>query len=105
MYSIAPARRISSRESRASPRERRIARAIYVGIAEARDLGALGSQALAHRLVEQELRVAIDVERRLASTFLAKHPARAVHGGGGGIDEGHAVRAAPFEESEGVAVI
>ena len=82
-----------------------LARTVDVEVAEADDLrGALGKQP-AHVLVEQELRIAVDVERRLERALLAKHAAPAVDRGARRIQERHVVVLAPFQQRHRIAVV
>src|SRR5205814_9086822 len=58
-----------------------------------------------HELVEEELRVAVDVERPLAGALLAVFGSAAVYGGRGGVEERHFLLLAPLEEPPRVRVV
>ena len=83
----------------------RLVRPVDVEIAKARDLAVRVGQAPAHDLVEQELGIAVDVERRLVFAFLAKHPARAVDRGGRRVQERHLFFLAVIEQRHRIAVV
>src|SRR5258706_7221479 len=59
----------------------RLARTIHVEVAKARDLRAAPGEAAAHHLVEEKLRIPVDVERRFELARLAEDPPRAVNRG------------------------
>ena len=82
-----------------------LARTVDVEIAEAGDLRGALRQHPAHVLVEQELRVAVDVERRLARALLAKHGAAAVDRRARRVEKRDVVVLAPVEQRDRVAVV
>ena len=83
----------------------RLARAVDVEVAEARDRrGAIGERA-AHALVEQELRVRVDVERALVLARLDEGRAGAVDRRARRVVERHVVVLAVLEQRERVAVV
>jgi len=66
------------------------ARAIHVEVAQADDLAFMFGEEAAGVLVEQELGVAVHVERGFVGTFFAEDMAGAVHGGRRRVDERNA---------------
>ena len=83
----------------------RFARTVDVEVAEARDLRACVGQHAPHVLVEQELRIAVDVERRLAGALLAEAGTGAVHRGRRRVQERNVVVLAVLEQADRVAVV
>ena len=82
-----------------------LARAVDVEIAEARELQAHARELAAHDLVEEELGVAVHVERRLVLARLAELAAGAVHRGRGSVDQAHRARPAPAQQGHRVLVV
>src|SRR6267154_159759 len=78
---------------------------IYVEVAEPGDLRARFAQAPPDRLIEQEFRVAVDVERRLELSLLAKARARSVDRRRRGVDEGDLVLHAEIEQRNRIAIV
>src|SRR6185369_15378575 len=81
------------------------ARAVDVEVAEPGDLRRALVEHAPHRLVEQELRVAVDVERPLVLARLLEDAARSVHRGRRRVDARHALLLAPREEVQRVLVV
>src|SRR6267143_2872650 len=79
--------------------------AVYVEIAEPGDLRARFAQAPPDRLIEQEFRVAVDVERHLELSLLAKARARPVDRRRRSVDEGDLVLRAKIEQRNRIAVV
>jgi hypothetical protein len=82
-----------------------LARPVDVEVAKTRDLRRSIRQHPPHVLVEQELRVAVDVERPLELALLAEDAAAAVDGRARRVDERHVVVLAPIEQRDRVAVV
>ena len=82
-----------------------LARAVDVEVAEAGDRRRAVGQQPPHVLVEQELGVAVDVERRLVRALLAEHAAAAVDRCARRVQERHVVALAPVEERHRVPVV
>ena len=80
-------------------------RAVHVEVAEAHDGGGAIGQHPAHVLVEQELRVAVDVERSLVLALLDERGAAAVHRRARRVEEGNVVVLAMVEQRHRVAVV
>ncbi|MPN41607.1 hypothetical protein SDC9_189161 [bioreactor metagenome] len=78
---------------------------VNVEVAEADDLGAGIGQAAAHHLVEQELGVAVDVERPLVLALLLEHVAGAVSRGRRGVEELDVLVLTPVEQDQRVAIV
>src|SRR5712691_1210490 len=79
--------------------------AVHVEVAEPGDLRARFGEPPAHRLIEQELRVAVDVERRREPALLAKAGARPVDRRRGRVDQGHFILQAEIEQRHRIAVV
>src|SRR5689334_22177133 len=83
----------------------RLARAVDVEVAKARDLrGALAKEP-AHVRVEQRLRIAVYVERRLVLALLAKHRRAPVYSRARCIEERDVVVLAMLEQPHRIAVV
>src|SRR5262249_51856575 len=82
-----------------------LALAIDVEIAQSGDLGAALLEAPPHQLVEEELRIPVDVERGLALARLAEFPARAVERRRRRVDQMHRVANAIAERLPRVRVL
>src|SRR5476651_1265726 len=72
---------------------------VDVEVAEAREGRRLRRQPAANRLVEEELGVAVHVERRLVLARLAEYLARAIHRRRRSVDEEKLARLAPLHEA------
>src|SRR5687768_13621814 len=83
----------------------RLVGTVDVEIAQADDLGGAAGERAPHQLVEQELGVAVDVERPLAAALLAEIGPRAVDRGRRGVHQRHLLLLAPVEHELGVAVV
>src|SRR6266567_681618 len=83
----------------------RLTRTIHVEVAETRDLRRPVGEDAAHVLIEQQLRVAVDVERRFAGALLPEGCAASIHRGGGSIEEWNVVFLAMMQQRDGVAEI
>src|SRR5574343_1883611 len=82
------------------------ARPIDVEVTEADDLRRrILGEALADDLVEQELGIAIDVERPFVLSLFLEHAAGAVSGGRRGVEELHVLILAPVEQDLRVAIV
>src|SRR5581483_9350597 len=83
----------------------RLPRAVHVEVAKARDLRVGLGQAPAHHRVEEQLGIAVDVERRLERRVLAEGRARAVDRGRRRVDQRHLLLEAEVEQRERAAVV
>src|ERR1700682_3815871 len=81
------------------------ARTINVEVSEARNLRRAIREEPADVLIEQRLRIAVDIERRLARSFLAKHRARTVDGGRRSVEKRNVVILAMLQQRHRIAVI
>ena len=82
-----------------------LVRAVHVEVAQADDGTAQVVHFAAQDLVEEVLRVAVDVERSFVADVFDEFGVRAVRGGRGGVDEGNVELLRPTEEVERVAVV
>src|SRR5574341_2180336 len=82
-----------------------LVRAVDVEVAQADDLRGAFLQPAPYHLIEQELGVAVDVERPLAAALLAELGARAVHRSRRGVEQRHVLLLAPVEQALGVGVV
>src|SRR6266481_9385261 len=78
---------------------------VHVEVAEPGDLRSGFAQAPPDRLIEQEFRVAVDVERRLELSLLAKARARPVDRRRRSVDEGDLVLRAEIEQRHRIAIV
>src|SRR5262249_1770634 len=83
----------------------RLVRPVDIEVAKARDLRGLPRQRAAHQLVEQELGVAIDVERALAGALLAELGARTGDRRRRGVQQRDLGLLAPVEQRLRIAVV
>src|SRR5574343_1078582 len=82
------------------------ARAINVEVTQTDDLrGRTFRQPLANDLVEQELGIAMDVERRFMRALFRAYAAAAIYGGAGSIQELDILVLAPVEQDHGVTIV
>src|SRR5256885_4999316 len=80
-------------------------RAVHVEVAEPGDLRARFAQATPDCLIEEEFRVAVDVERRLGLPLLAKLRARAVDRRRGRVEQRYLLLDAELEQHRRIAVV
>jgi hypothetical protein len=82
-----------------------LVRAVDVEIPKAGDLGGGGGQHAPHDVVEQQLRVAVDVERALELGLLAKRRCAAIDRRRRRVEQAHALRLAGVEQGLRGAVV
>src|SRR6185503_16343536 len=83
----------------------RLVRAIDVEVPQAGYLGGFSLENASHMLVEEELGVAVDVERLLGLALLAELGTRAVDRGRRGVEQRHFLLLAPVEQAPRVGVV